>query len=80
MSNYKKIAEEALKKSLLGKQLKGEKRLNESVVYPENISERIVDINDEIETIKDNPDGDLDDSTVEREVEEKIESNSYNPN
>jgi|LakMenE18May11ns_1017448.scaffolds.fasta_scaffold9959298_9 hypothetical protein len=41
MSNYKKIAEEALKKSLLGKQLKGEKRLNESVVYPENISERM---------------------------------------
>jgi hypothetical protein len=45
----------------------------------ENISERIVDINDEIETIKDNPDGDLDDSTVEREVEEKMDEIKDDP-
>jgi len=35
MSNYKKIAEEALKKALQSK------RLNESVVYPEGMSERM---------------------------------------
>lgn len=40
MSNYKKIAEEALKKSLLGKQIKGN-NLNESIVYPDNINERM---------------------------------------
>jgi hypothetical protein len=45
----------------------------------ENISERIVDINDEIETIKDNPDGDLDDSTVESEVEEKMDEIKDDP-
>ena len=76
MSDYRKIAEEALRKSKEGK---AKPTLNESVVYPENISERIVDINDEIETIKDNPDGDLDDSTVEREVEEKMDEIKDDP-
>ncbi len=41
MSDYRKIAEEALRKSKLGKQLNNQKTLNESVVYPENISERM---------------------------------------
>jgi len=45
----------------------------------ENISDRIVDIDDEIETIKDNPDGDLDDSTVEKEVEEKMDEIKEDP-
>ena len=45
----------------------------------ENISERIVDINDEIETIKDNPDGDLDDDDVEKEVEEKLDEIREDP-
>ncbi len=40
MSDYKKIAEEALKKSLLGKQIKSN-NLNESIVYPDNINERM---------------------------------------
>jgi len=41
MSNYKKIAEEALRKSKLGKQVGNSKPLNESVLYPENMSERM---------------------------------------
>ena len=45
----------------------------------ENISDRIVDIDDEIETIKDNPDGDLDDSAVEKEVEEKMDEIKDDP-
>lgn len=40
MSDYKKIAEEALKKAKLGK-LNVKKTINESVVYPEGISERM---------------------------------------
>jgi len=39
MSNYKKIAEEALRKSKLGKQVGGVKPLNENVLYREGITE-----------------------------------------
>jgi hypothetical protein len=45
----------------------------------ENISERIVDIEDEIETIKDNPDGDLDEDEVEKEVESRLEEIKDDP-
>jgi hypothetical protein len=39
MSNYKKIAEEALRKA---KELKGgKKQINESVLYPEGLTERM---------------------------------------
>jgi hypothetical protein len=41
MSDYKKIAEEALRKSKLGKQVSGVKPLNESVLYPEGLTERM---------------------------------------
>jgi len=41
MSDYRKIAEEALRKSKLGKQVKGVKPLNESVLYPEGLTERM---------------------------------------
>ena len=41
MSDYRKIAEEALKKSKMGKKLKGVKPLNESILYPEGLSERM---------------------------------------
>ena len=41
MSDYKKIAEEALKKSKLGKQVGTSKPLNESVLYPEGLTERM---------------------------------------
>ena len=42
MSDYRKIAEEALKRAQLAKQGKpSKKRLDESVVYPEGISERM---------------------------------------
>ena len=40
MADYKKIAEEALRKANLAKQNKG-KTLNESVVYPEGLCERM---------------------------------------
>jgi hypothetical protein len=39
MSDYKKIAEEALKKAKLG--IVGKKRLDETVVYPDGLSERM---------------------------------------
>jgi hypothetical protein len=45
----------------------------------ENIAERIVDIEDEIETIKDNPDGDLDEDEVEKEVESRLEEIKDDP-
>ena len=41
MSDYKKIAEEALRKSKLGKQVSKSKPLNESVLYPEGLTERM---------------------------------------
>jgi hypothetical protein len=41
MSDYKKIAEEALRKSKLGKQVGNVKPLNESVLYPESLTERM---------------------------------------
>lgn len=41
MGDYRKIAEEALRKSKLGKQVGGVKPLNESVLYPEGINERM---------------------------------------
>ena len=41
MSDYRKIAEEALRKSKLGKQVGNVKPLNESVLYPDNLTERM---------------------------------------
>ena len=41
MSDYRKIAEEALRKSKMGKQVSNAKPLNESILYPENMSERM---------------------------------------
>jgi hypothetical protein len=41
MSDYKKMAEEALKKAQALKQGKGKKRINESVLYPEGLNERM---------------------------------------
>ena len=41
MADYKKIAEEALRKSKLGKQVGNVKPLNESVLYPESLTERM---------------------------------------
>lgn len=41
MSDYRKIAEEALRKSKLGKQLNVAKPINESVLYPEGLTERM---------------------------------------
>jgi ribosomal protein L31E len=41
MSDYRKIAEEALRKSKLGKQVSTAKPLNESILYPEGMSERM---------------------------------------
>ena len=41
MSDYKKIAEEALRKSKLGTQVAKAKPLNESVLYPEGLTERM---------------------------------------
>lgn len=41
MSDYRKIAEEALRKSKLGKQIGASKPLNESILYPEGMSERM---------------------------------------
>lgn len=41
MSDYRKIAEEALRKSKLGKQVGNVKPLNESVLYPEGLTERM---------------------------------------
>lgn len=42
MADYKKIAEEALRKAKLAKEAKTEKpRLNESVVYPDGLNERM---------------------------------------
>jgi len=42
MSNYKKIAEEALKRAQLAKQIpQAKKTINESVVYPEGLTERM---------------------------------------
>jgi ribosomal protein L31E len=41
MSDYRKIAEEALRKSKLGKQVSKSKPLNESILYPEGLTERM---------------------------------------
>ena len=41
MSDWKKIAEEALRKSKMGKQVKETKTLNENVLYPEGLTERM---------------------------------------
>lgn len=41
MSDWKKIAEEALRKSKMGKQIKETKTLNENVLYPEGLTERM---------------------------------------
>lgn len=41
MADYRKIAEEALRKSKMGKQVGKVKPLNESVLYPEGINERM---------------------------------------
>jgi hypothetical protein len=41
MSDWKKIAEEALRKSKMGKQVNESKTLNESVLYPEGLTERM---------------------------------------
>lgn len=41
MSNYKKIAEEALKNSKLIKLNNNQKTINESILYPENMAERM---------------------------------------
>jgi hypothetical protein len=41
MSDYKKIAEEALRKSKMGKQVGTPKPLNESILYPEGLTERM---------------------------------------
>ena len=41
MSDWRKIAEEALRKSKMGKQVKETKTLNENVLYPEGLTERM---------------------------------------
>ena len=41
MIDYKKIAEEALRKSKMGKQVSTAKPLNESILYPEGLNERM---------------------------------------
>lgn len=53
MSDYRKIAEEALRKSKLGKQLGNVKPLNEGVLYPEGLTERMhPQLEDEIKNRK----------------------------
>jgi hypothetical protein len=48
-------------------------------VRKEEIEDRINDIDYEIQDIKDNPDGDLDEDDVEREVEEKVDEIKDDP-
>jgi hypothetical protein len=60
MSNYKKIAEEALRKSKIGKQVNGPKPLNESVLYPEGLTERMhpqleIDLKENKHSLKNHP-------------------------
>jgi len=47
--------------------------------YEDERTERIVDINDEIDEIKNNPDGDLDEDALESEVEDRLDDVRENP-